>query len=45
MLEATKADPDGWRPDGEEYRLAIDPHVHALVDEAHQAGGGEGAAG
>ena len=44
MLEATKADPDGWRADTEEYRLALDPHVQALVDEAHQTAGGEGAA-
>ncbi len=45
MLEATKADPDGWRPDAEEYRLALDPHVKALIDEAHRAAGGEGASG
>jgi hypothetical protein len=43
MLEATKADPDGWRPDAEEYRLALDPHVHALIDEVHRAADGEGA--
>jgi cell division septum initiation protein DivIVA len=45
MLEATKADPDDWRPDQEEYRLALDPHVQAMVDEAHRAAGGEGGSG
>ena len=45
MLEATKADPDGWRPAAEDYRLSLDPHIQAMIDETHQIVGAEGTSG